>query len=411
MSFRQAAKGGALDEEEPLVTTEDQAADPETADQQAPEPQAAQPEPQAVQAEPEAPAESSAQPGDEAQPAAEIAPEDEEQPQGEAAVEDEAQHEAVAEAPAAPKPARTKRPVSYSEVFASATPDEVVQPEDSLPEITLTDLPEALQSACKQAGWDQLMPVQSMAVPYLLAGRDLMIQSRTGSGKTGAFVLPVLDRIDTSRDECQALALVPTARVGHPGGPGGRDPVCGHRGAHRHGLRRHGLRQAARRPQAGRPLRCGHAGPSARPSAAPFLHPRRHQDPRVRRGGSHALHRLLPRYEAGAALPARAQGQHVHDLGHLSAARHASGRRVHGEPAALEPLALQRACGRDPAQLLRSQLHGKGPHPGAHHRDRKPGLGLHLLQHQAERALHHRRAPALRLRCRRALRRPEPEQA
>ena len=215
--------------------------------------------------------------------------------------------------------------MSYSEVFASATPDEVVQPEDSLPEITLDDLPEALQSACKQAGWDQLMPVQSMAVPYLLAGRDLMIQSRTGSGKTGAFVLPVLDRIDTSRDECQALALVPTRELAIQvaqeaetlfAGTGAR--IATVYGGTGYGKQLDDLKQGAH-------FVVGTPRARARPPAAPLLHPQWHQDSCVRRGRPHALHRLLPRHEAGAALPARAQGQHVHDLGDLSAARHALG--------------------------------------------------------------------------------------
>ena len=50
------------------------------------------------------------------------------------------------------------------------------------------------------------MPVQARAIPYLLAGRDLMIQSRTGSGKTGAFLLSILHRIDPGRATCQALS-------------------------------------------------------------------------------------------------------------------------------------------------------------------------------------------------------------
>ena len=57
------------------------------------------------------------------------------------------------------------------------------------------------------------MPVQAKAIPYLLAGRNMMIQSRTGSGKTGAYVLPVLDRIDPKRNECQVLVLVPTREL------------------------------------------------------------------------------------------------------------------------------------------------------------------------------------------------------
>src|SRR5688500_17279657 len=57
------------------------------------------------------------------------------------------------------------------------------------------------------------MPVQARAIPYLLAGRNMMIQARTGSGKTGAFLLPMLERLDASRNECQALILVPTREL------------------------------------------------------------------------------------------------------------------------------------------------------------------------------------------------------
>lgn len=57
------------------------------------------------------------------------------------------------------------------------------------------------------------MPVQSRTIPYMLAKRDLMIQSRTGSGKTGAFVLPILARIDAGKKACQALILAPTREL------------------------------------------------------------------------------------------------------------------------------------------------------------------------------------------------------
>ena len=103
----------------------------------------------------------------------------------------------------------------------SADPDEpaveddedVVEPEDALPEIGFDGLPEPLQAAAARAGWSTLMPVQAMAIPYMLAGRDLMIQSRTGSGKTGAFLLPILDRLDADDRQCQALVLVPTREL------------------------------------------------------------------------------------------------------------------------------------------------------------------------------------------------------
>ena len=83
--------------------------------------------------------------------------------------------------------------------------EHVVEPADALPPVALADLPPHLQEAVARAGWADLMPVQAKAIPYLLARRDLMIQSRTGSGKTGAFLLPILDRIDPGRAACQAL--------------------------------------------------------------------------------------------------------------------------------------------------------------------------------------------------------------
>ncbi len=92
-------------------------------------------------------------------------------------------------------------------------PEDVVEPEDALPPVTLADLSPRMQAAAANAGWTKLMPVQAKAIPYMLAGRDLMVQSRTGSGKTGAFLLPILDRIDPDKPVCQALILVPTREL------------------------------------------------------------------------------------------------------------------------------------------------------------------------------------------------------
>jgi ATP-dependent RNA helicase DeaD len=89
----------------------------------------------------------------------------------------------------------------------------VVEPESALPAVALADLPEPLRQAVARASWPKLMPVQARAIPYLLAGRDLLVQSRTGSGKTGAFLLPILDRIDPRRATCQALVLAPTREL------------------------------------------------------------------------------------------------------------------------------------------------------------------------------------------------------
>ena len=87
----------------------------------------------------------------------------------------------------------------------TATPD--------LPEVEVSALPEYIQAALRRAGWPGLMPVQLRTIPYLLDGDDVMVQARTGSGKTGAFLLPMLDRLDPKRDSCQALILVPTREL------------------------------------------------------------------------------------------------------------------------------------------------------------------------------------------------------
>ncbi len=86
-------------------------------------------------------------------------------------------------------------------------------PADDLPEATLADLPEQLRLGAAAAGWTELMPVQAKAMPYLFAQRDMMIQSRTGSGKTGAYLLPILELINPFQPTTQALVLAPTREL------------------------------------------------------------------------------------------------------------------------------------------------------------------------------------------------------
>ncbi len=87
------------------------------------------------------------------------------------------------------------------------------EPSEALAPLTLTEVPEVLQEACARAQWHQLMPVQSLSLPYLLARRDLMVQSCTGSGKTGAYTLPLLKQLTPERRVVQALVLVPTREL------------------------------------------------------------------------------------------------------------------------------------------------------------------------------------------------------
>lgn len=93
------------------------------------------------------------------------------------------------------------------------TNEHFLEPEDRLPPVGLADLSPAMQAAVGRAGWPSLSPVQAYGIPYLTAGRDMMMQARTGSGKTGAFVLSIIERVKTAQATCQALVLVPTREL------------------------------------------------------------------------------------------------------------------------------------------------------------------------------------------------------
>lgn len=99
----------------------------------------------------------------------------------------------------------TQRPHSESHT--------ILEPGNALPEMTFAELPDSMAKAVARAKWNALKPVQARAIPYMIAGRELLVQAPTGSGKTGAFILPILDRIDTRDCTCQALVLVPTREL------------------------------------------------------------------------------------------------------------------------------------------------------------------------------------------------------
>jgi ATP-dependent RNA helicase DeaD len=99
----------------------------------------------------------------------------------------------------------------------ATSPDTATPPTtgDEIPTVTADQLPPHIADAMRRAGWNKLMPVQVRTIPYLLDGQDVMIQARTGSGKTGAFLLPMLERLDPDKATCQALILVPTRELAH----------------------------------------------------------------------------------------------------------------------------------------------------------------------------------------------------
>lgn len=70
-----------------------------------------------------------------------------------------------------------------------------------------------LLNTIREIGYESPSPIQAESIPHLLAGRDLLGQAQTGTGKTAAFALPILNRIDLQRRVPQALVLAPTREL------------------------------------------------------------------------------------------------------------------------------------------------------------------------------------------------------
>lgn len=70
-----------------------------------------------------------------------------------------------------------------------------------------------LVQAVEQMGFEQPTPIQQEAIPVLLEGRNVMGQAQTGTGKTAAFALPMLQNIETGKGVVQALVLAPTREL------------------------------------------------------------------------------------------------------------------------------------------------------------------------------------------------------
>jgi len=71
----------------------------------------------------------------------------------------------------------------------------------------------AVLRAVEEVGYETPSPIQAATLPPLLAGRDLLGMAQTGTGKTAAFALPLLSRLDLSRAEPQLLVLTPTREL------------------------------------------------------------------------------------------------------------------------------------------------------------------------------------------------------
>jgi ATP-dependent RNA helicase DeaD len=74
-------------------------------------------------------------------------------------------------------------------------------------------LSEPVLRALTDVGYESPSPIQAATIPVLLSGADMLGQAQTGTGKTAAFALPALSKIDLSRHEPQVLVLVPTREL------------------------------------------------------------------------------------------------------------------------------------------------------------------------------------------------------
>jgi len=71
----------------------------------------------------------------------------------------------------------------------------------------------AILQAIDEAGYESPTPIQSRIIPHVLAGDDVVGQAQTGTGKTAAFALPLLSRLDLQKKKPQVLVLTPTREL------------------------------------------------------------------------------------------------------------------------------------------------------------------------------------------------------
>lgn len=72
---------------------------------------------------------------------------------------------------------------------------------------------EPVLKALKDVGYENPSPIQAQVIPFMLQGKDVLGQAQTGTGKTAAFALPILSRIDLRQKDPQVLVLAPTREL------------------------------------------------------------------------------------------------------------------------------------------------------------------------------------------------------
>jgi ATP-dependent RNA helicase DDX56/DBP9 len=91
--------------------------------------------------------------------------------------------------------------------------------EDEITEFTDMGIDDRILMAILQLGWTEPTPIQETAIPLILEGRDILAKARTGSGKTGAYAIPLLHKIlsikklKSSKQSTNALILTPSREL------------------------------------------------------------------------------------------------------------------------------------------------------------------------------------------------------
>ena len=83
----------------------------------------------------------------------------------------------------------------------------------TLPSFRDLALSEPVLRALDDVGYETPSPIQAQTIPYLMAGKDVLGQAQTGTGKTAAFALPILSRLDLKQKDPQVLVLAPTREL------------------------------------------------------------------------------------------------------------------------------------------------------------------------------------------------------
>jgi len=75
------------------------------------------------------------------------------------------------------------------------------------------NLSKEILDAVKDMGFEEASPIQAEAIPLIMDGKDIIGQAQTGTGKTAAFAIPIIEKIDASSRELQAVILCPTREL------------------------------------------------------------------------------------------------------------------------------------------------------------------------------------------------------